>query len=120
MKLVIATLALAVLGAGCQKEVVVRKSSLANQLAELNKQGWSVGFADSASDPNARKPKLEDPNVRVVKGADFSSLKFNTNFQIDDPKLRAQYQQQHQEQNPQQNTAPSGLTPFGPAPMVPR
>ncbi len=115
-----ASLGVALLAAtvGCTEEVIaVHGDSLANQFAQLNKNGWSANVND-ASAPNTHKSILDDPNVRVIKPADFSGVKFNTNFQVDDPKLRAQMgqnQDQSQGQMPQ-NSGPSGMLPFGPAP----
>jgi hypothetical protein len=106
----------------CTEEVIsVRGNSLAGQFEQLNKNGWNVGTSD-ANHSSAHKSLLDDPNVRVIKGADFSAVKFNTSFQIDDPKLKAQTQDsQAQNQAPANagsSGAPGTMLPFGPAPNV--
>jgi hypothetical protein len=68
--------------AACQEEVIVRDSSLANQFSQLNKSGWQV----TRNDQPANAAASADPNVRVIRGADFSGYNFSTNFQLDDPR----------------------------------
>jgi len=89
----------------CQQETrTVRQSSLASQFAQLNKDGWAVN--GGSNQPGQKPINPNDPNVRVIKEANWSGLKFNTNFQVDDPVLRAQLEKQNQ-QNPQ----PAPTTP---------
>lgn len=99
---------------GCQKEVIaVRGDTISQQFAQLNKQGWSVGFSDP-NNPYSKKRSTDDPNVRIIRGADFTNVKFNTNFQIDDPKIRAQIEAQNGQAN--QSPTQGGINIFGPTP----
>jgi hypothetical protein len=71
------------MGAGCESEVTVHESSLASEFSRMNKNGWQVNSADQLTRrPTGSEP---DPNVKVIRDADFSGYRFNTNFQIDDP-----------------------------------
>ncbi|HEY4328917.1 MAG TPA: hypothetical protein VGN88_04215 [Phycisphaerae bacterium] len=97
----------------CQQEVIaVHDSSIASQFSKLNKNGWQV--ADNNQPKTARPGTPGDPNVRIVKEADFSQLRFNTNFQVDDARLRGQMESN---QDPNQSII---LTPFGPPTIAPR
>lgn len=99
--------------AGCQMEETrsVHKSSLEQQFASLSKNGWSVTTGD------AQKPKGPDPNMRIVKDADFSNLTLRTSFQIDDPKLREEQAKRDREEALKRGPAPANnepdATPFG-------
>jgi hypothetical protein len=75
---------LAVLGA-CQEEVIVHESSIASQFSQMNREGWQVTRNDQPA--NARSAGSVDPNVRVIRGADFSGYRFSTNFRVDDPRV---------------------------------
>jgi hypothetical protein len=91
-QLLISTYVAAALLAGCADQPAeTRQSSFAKQFASLNKDGWTV-----TGDEIPSKNKLDDPSVHVVKEAQFN-LKFDTNFQIADPKIRAQYEKEHAE-----------------------
>ena len=84
---------LTLLFAGCESEVIaVHDNTFASQFGQLNKDGWVVS---SAKTTPTTAVNHDDPNVRVIKEADFSHLQFNTNFQVDDPKLREQLRQQN-------------------------
>jgi len=77
--------------AACQEKPVVHRSSIAEQFASMNKNGWAVS---DGSAPKRAAPG-EDPNVRVIREADFTGFHFNTNFQVDDPRIREQLRQQN-------------------------
>jgi hypothetical protein len=105
-------LALVVLSAcatgACQQEIISeRPSNIAAQFAELNKNGWTV----ENNSATAKQAPKSDPNVRVIREADFSRLQFQTNFQVDDPRLRPQATTQPQTM-PAGTPSPGGM-PFG-------
>ena len=50
----------------------------------MNRDGWQVSRTDQPTPTGSGEQA--DPNVRVVRAADFSGYRFNTNFQIDDPR----------------------------------
>ena len=91
--------------AACQQEVVVHESALVNQFSQFGVDGWQVARKDQ---PKNTRP-ANDPNVRVVRGADFSGMRFNTSFQVDDPRLRPSSTQPNQ---------PPATGPAGPPPTV--
>jgi hypothetical protein len=103
--------ALAVLAA-CQEEIIVHDSSIVSEFARMNKQGWQVTRNDQ---PAPDRADQGDPSVRVIRGADFSGYRFNTNFQIDDPR--------YPQTGPQPLPGPSPDTqpavPFTAAPRLP-
>ena len=68
----------------CQEEVIVHDSSITSQFSQMNRNGWQVSRNDQPAPAGGAAPA--DPNVRVIRGADFSGYRFNTNFQIDDPR----------------------------------
>ncbi len=107
---ILALLASIVLPA-CQEEVISRRSSFDSRFGGLNKSGWSVA---SGEQPNiaSRSPE-DDPNVRVIRPADFSGYQFNTTFTVDDPRLRPQ-----PPSTQPANTQP-GMNPWGAAPVAP-
>src|SRR5262245_51106815 len=97
--------------AACATETRVVNSSFDSTFGALNKDGWSVSGAGT------KRPKNQgDSEARVVRGADWSGFHFETNFQVDGkPKTPSPEQA---------STAPasqpaSGMTPFGPAPVLP-
>ncbi len=91
--------------ATCQEEVVVHESSLVNQFSQMNKEGWQV--TRGAPSSGARPGSSTDPNVRVIRGADFSGYRFSTNFRVDDPR----YPQTRPQTQP---GAPSEVPPADP------
>jgi hypothetical protein len=95
--------------AGCEAEQprTVHKSSIEQQFAQLNKGGWSVESAETRE----KKAKTPTSDMRVVKEADFSNLQVRTNFQIDDPKLRAQQEKQQQEEAAKRPPVPDSGAP---------
>jgi hypothetical protein len=101
------TFIFSLLMAGCAMEETrtVHKGSLEQQFSSLNKNGWSVTTPDSV------KRKELDPNVRIVKDADFSNLTLRTNFQVDDPKLKAQLAQREREEAAKRGPAPANNAP---------
>ena len=65
----------------CQQEVLSRHDSLSDQFAQMNKSGWAV---DDPNHPHTTATASPDPNVRVIREADFSGYQFRTSFQRDD------------------------------------
>jgi hypothetical protein len=92
VKYVALTGLVALLLAGCEQEVIHHDSSLASQLAKLNRDGWAIDDRSKPATPGI----AGDPNVHVIKEADFSGYHFDTNFQVDDPALREQLRRQHE------------------------
>jgi hypothetical protein len=103
--------------AGCEQEVVYRGSSIDRNFEQLNKQGWQVAGVNQP----AKEGALNDPNVRVVKEADFSGYQFRTNFRVDDPKYQQPNEQANQNATPSnpQGTPVQGMNPWGAAPVAP-
>jgi len=99
--------------AACQQEVLVHDSSIVSQFTQMGVDGWQV----SRNDQPRIAGRASDPNVRVVREADFSGMRFDTSFQIDDPR----YRQAATQPSRASATAPAGpqpmLVPFG-APIV--
>jgi hypothetical protein len=100
---------------GCEQEVSYRGSSFDRQFSQMNKEGWQV-----AGSVQPRKPgETNDPNVRMIREADFSGMQFRTNFQIDDPRYpQTQPRAQNPESAPQTAPAPV-MTPWGIGPVTP-
>jgi len=101
----------------CAQEVLsVHDSSIASQFSQLNGNGWAVNRNDQTAknSANANDPKV----VRVIHEANWTGMRFNTNFQVDDPEVRAQLERQHQQgqSTPNQVGNPTGAGFFGPAP----
>jgi len=99
--------------AACQQEVIVHDSTITRQFAQFNKDGWQVARNDQPKPAGT----TNDPNVRVVREADFSNMRFNTNFQVDDPRLRQPSTQPNQHQTTDPALPPPTLVPFG-APVL--
>jgi hypothetical protein len=99
--------------AGCQQEVIVHESTIARQFSEMNKEGWQV----TRNDQPKAAGTAADPNVRVIREADFSGMRFNTNFQVDDPRLRQPATRPNQPPATAPALPPPTLVPFG-APVV--
>ena len=96
------TMALAVLGlsaiclTACEQEVISeRNSSLGSQMGQLSKGGWNV--AGSGNQSSRSQDPLNDPNVRVIKPADFSNLQFHMSPQGNDAQATTQAQQSVQQ-----------------------
>jgi hypothetical protein len=106
----------AIVMAGCAQEVIaVHDSSMVAQFSQLQGPGWQVTRNDQPK--NVQAAKANDPNVRVIREADFTKMRFNTNFRVDDPKLQAQLDEQNQNQQGPSNQA--GMNPFGTMPVAP-
>lgn len=71
--------------AACQQQVLSRRDTLSEQFNQMNKSGWAV---DDPSRSRSAAAAAPDPNVRVVREADFSGYQFRTSFQVDDARLR--------------------------------
>jgi hypothetical protein len=115
IRCMVALMALAL--AGCEQEVVYRGSSIDREFGQLNKQGWQVAGVNRP----AKEGTLNDPNVRVVKEADFSGYQFRTNFRVDDPNYSQPNAQANQNaaSSGQQGTPVQGMNPWGAAPVAP-
>jgi hypothetical protein len=102
---------------GCAQEPVYRGSSIDRQFGQLNKEGWAVAGANRPD----KAGMSNDPNVRVIREANFSGLQFHTNFQVDDPRYPELSQKNNQDAtpsnppaNPQAGGNPWGALPVGP------
>ena len=69
---------------GCQQEVIVHDSSITREFSRMNREGWQVTRNDQPTP--TRSGEQADPNVRVIREANFSGYQFNTNFQVNDPR----------------------------------
>lgn len=109
----LALVALALIG--CQEEPVYQGSSIDRQFGQLNKEGWAVSGTQRPGTGS-----VNDPNVRVVREANFSGLQFHTNFQVDDPRYPELSKKNNQEAPSDQQANPQlGMNPWGTAPVTP-
>jgi hypothetical protein len=97
----------------CQEEIIVHDSSLVTEFSRMNKEGWQVTRNDQPTP--TRTGDQADPNVRVIRQADFSGYQFNTNFEVNDPR--------YPQTRPVQLSDPSPTTqpanPFSALPRLP-
>jgi hypothetical protein len=100
---------------GCAEEVIaVHDSSFSAKLAQFNRGGWEVA---SNSPPSQRRSSANEANVRVVGGIDWGQTQFNTNFQVDDPKLRTELEQRRQQRQQDQQNQGNQQNPQGRPPV---
>ena len=99
--------------AACQQEVIVHESTIARQFSAMNKEGWQVMRNDQPKNMGT----ANDPNVRIVREADFSGMRFDTNFQVDDPRMRQAATQPNRPPATAPATPQPMLVPFG-APVL--
>jgi hypothetical protein len=115
-KLLLAIIFAAALPA-CAQEVISERSSLAGKLSQFDRSGWEVVSNEQ------RAQRQANANARVVRGTNWDTMQFDTNFQVDDPKLRAQLEQRRQQrlldqQNQQNRQSPPATQPASQPPAT--
>src|ERR1043165_7190839 len=83
--------------AGCATETRVVRSSLDDQLMSLNGKG---GASVERGGQSKTAKGQTDPNVRVLREANFNGLNVSTSFTIDDPRYKNQQKTDATQQPP--------------------
>ena len=103
----------AILPACAEEVIAVHDSSLAKKMGQLSRGGWEVTTNEQMAQ---RRATANDANTRVVRGMNWNNAQFDTNFQVDDPQLRAQLEQQRQQRLKDQQDQQNRQTPPSPQP----